>query len=166
MSSKLKIGSIVAVVAIAAGVALLLAVPKPANDASHSATEAPVAKVPSAMTVAPAAESASADAAAPADIAPPEMMEMKTALEAEYAERRKDLPEDVAKPIDDDIGMIEGIAADLLAALASEPENDNLKRMLVQTYRNEMKLLKKALHLSGDESDEYVESGEETLPAN
>lgn len=165
MPSKFKIGLIGAAVVVAAGAALLLIGPKPVNDSTDPAAVAPGTEAPAAVAVPPAPEPASAEVAAPADLAP-EMMEMKTALEAEYAERRKELPEAVAKPIDDDIGMIEGIAADLLAALASEPDNDSLKRMLVQTYRNEMKLLKKALHLSGDESDEYVESEEETPPTN
>jgi hypothetical protein len=162
MSSKSTIAAIAGSVMLAAGLTFVLAGPRLAKDApppadaiAPAADTAPLATGPA---PAPAAQ------AAPMDMAPPEMMEAKTTLKAEYAERRKALPEEIAKPIDDDIGVIEGIAADLLAALASEPENEDLKRMLVQTYRNEVKLLKKALHLSSEENDDLVDS-EDDAPA-
>jgi len=162
MSGKSKIALIAAGIALAVGAALLLPGPKPADEAVR-----PAVAPPDTATAPAAAEPARAEATeAPADIAPPEMMEAKSALEAEYAERRKDIPEEIAKPIDDDIGMIEGIAADLLAALANEPDNDSLKRMLVQTYRNEMKLLKKALHLSGEEDTDMAGLETESAETN
>lgn len=140
---------IVAAVAVALGAVWLLAGQKPAEEAPRPVAEAPVdAEMP-----VPAEPEAVQAAAAPADVAPPEMMETMSALEAQYEERRGEIPEELAKPIEEDIGLIEGIAADLLAALANEPENEDLKRMLVQTYRNEMKLLKKALHLSSVEDE-------------
>lgn len=163
MSGKSKIALIAAGIALATGAALLLLPgPKPADEAVR-----PAVAPPDTATAPAAAEPARAEATeAPTDIAPPEMMEAKSALEAEYAERRKDIPEEIAKPIDDDIGMIEGIAADLLAALANEPDNDSLKRMLVQTYRNEMKLLKKALHLSGEEDTDMAGLETESAETN
>jgi hypothetical protein len=93
-----------------------------------------------------------------AEIAPPELLATADELQAQYESRKEDIPDDVSEPIDQDIGVIEGAAADLLAAIASEPNNESLKRMLVATYRNEVKLLKKALHLSSEaEDDEAVE---------
>ncbi len=151
MSGKSKIALVVGIVVLVGGAAYVLAGRKPATEAAHPAAKADLPVPVSAPAPAPEAEPVLATTAALSDVAPPEMMEAKSALEAQYAERRKDLPEDVAKPIEDDMGVIEGVAADLLAALASEPDNDDLKRMLVQTYRNEMKLLKKALHLSSEE---------------
>jgi len=86
--------------------------------------------------------------------APPDVVAQKDELRAEYAKQKANMPAEVAKPIEDDIGVIEGGAADLLAAIAHEPDNENLKMMLIETYRNEMKLLKKALHLSsGDDQN-------------
>ena len=59
---------------------------------------------------------------------------------------------------DDGIGVSEGAAAGLLGAIASEPNNESLKKMLIATYRNEVKLLKKALRLSsGSEDEEFAE---------
>lgn len=159
MPGKSRIALIVAVVAVALGAVWLLASPKPAVEAPTYVTEAPV----DAALPVPAEPEAVQAAAAPSDVAPPEMMETMTALEAQYEERRDEIPEELAKPIEEDIGLIEGIAADLLAALANEPENEDLKRMLVQTYRNEMKLLKKALHLSSVEDDEEL-AAPDSLP--
>lgn len=154
MPGKSRIALIATVVVVTFGAAWLFIRPRPADEAPRPTVEAPIA----AAAAAPAeAEAVQADAAAaPVDVAPPEMMETMTALEAQYAERRDEIPEELAKPIEDDIGLIEGLAADLLAALANEPDNEDLKRMLVQTYRNEMKLLKKALHLSSVEDDAEV----------
>jgi hypothetical protein len=91
----------------------------------------------------PAADSESAAVAA-----------QKDELRAEYDKQKEKLPDEVAQPIEQDVGVIEGAAADLLAAIAHEPDNQNLKMMLIETYRNEMKLLKKALHLSSSEDAE------------
>lgn len=95
---------------------------------------------------------------APGDIALGETgdvyVEAKQELRTAYDERKQALSEDVAHPFDKDLGIIEGAVADLLAALASDPDNDSLKRMLVMTYRNEMRLLKKALHLTRDDEEE------------
>lgn len=165
MSGKTKIVLMVGVLAVAVGIVSLLVGPKPANEAAHPVTETDSPAPAVALAPALDTQPVQATAAALGDVAPPEMMEAKTALEAEYAERRKDLPEDIAKPIEEDMGVIEGVAADLLAALASEPENDDLKRMLVQTYRNEMKLLKKALHLSS-EDEEMIEPETESAETN
>lgn len=149
MAGKSRIALIVAVVAVALGAVWLLAGRKPIEETPSPVAEAPV----DAVMPAPAEPETVQAAAAPADVAPPEMMETMSALEAQYEARRDEIPEELAKPIEEDIGLIEGIAADLLAALANEPENEDLKRMLVQTYRNEMKLLKKALHLSSVEDE-------------
>ncbi len=105
----------------------------------------PVAETPAVATPAPIA---------PEDIAPAELLATADELQAQYESRKAEMPEEVAKPLDDDIGIIEGAAADLLAAIASEPDNNSLKNMLIATYRNEVKLLKKALHLTGDSADE------------
>lgn len=72
-------------------------------------------------------------------------------FEAVYAEQRENLPAEVAEPVDENIGVIERAAADILAALANDPDNESLKRMLIATYRNELKMLRKALNLSGED---------------
>ncbi len=50
-----------------------------------------------------------------------------------------------------DLNLVENAIAEIGAALASDPDNESLKRMLVATWRNEMMLLKRALHLAGDD---------------
>jgi hypothetical protein len=151
---------------LVAGVALavlLIERPLSVDEGLRPATPDAVAP-PSGVVAAPAAE-----VSAEIDPETGEMLKTKTELKAAYAERRADLPVEVAKPIDDDIGVIEGAAADLLVALAHEPDNQDLKQMLVATYRNELRLLKKALHLSGAESDEErasVESPATAEPAS
>lgn len=92
-----------------------------------------------------------------ADPASEAIAAQKDELRAEYNRQKENLPEEIAQPIEQDVGVIEGAAADLLAAIANEPDNQNLKMMLIETYRNEMKLLKKALHLSSSEDEENSE---------
>lgn len=92
-------------------------------------------------------------ALAPSDIAPPELIATADELQAQYEQRKSEIPEDLSGPLDEEMGVIEGAVANLLAAIAAEPENDSLKRMLVATYRNEVRLLKKALHLSGEDAE-------------
>lgn len=113
------------------------AAPRPAG--APAAAEAPA----EAVEAEPAADPESAAVAAQRD-----------ELRAQYDQQKEKLPDEVAQPIDNDVGVIEGAAADLLAAIAHEPDNQNLKMMLIETYRNEMKLLKKALHLSSSEDAE------------
>jgi hypothetical protein len=100
-----------------------------------------------------------ADPPAPADVAPPELIATADELQAQYEQRKADMPVDLSAPLDEEMGVIEGAVANLLAAIAAEPENESLKRMLVATYRNEVRLLKKALHLSseGDDAEESLE---------
>ncbi len=79
----------------------------------------------------------------------------KGELRTAYDANKDSIPSEVAEPLDQDLSLIENAIAEIGAALASDPDNESLKRMLVATYRNEMMLLKRALHLVGDEgSDE------------
>jgi hypothetical protein len=94
-------------------------------------------------------------------IAPPELIAAADELQVAYEARKGELPEGMAAPIDEEVGVIEGAVAELMVAIAAEPNNDSLKRMLIATYRNEVKLLKKALHLTSDaREDEKAESEE------
>ena len=130
-------------------VLLLLLVKKPARVESRPPTvesRPAMAETP----IPPAPPAAEEPAEAPA---PPDVVAAKDELRAEYSKQKGKISDDVAKPIDEDIGVIERGAADLLAAIAHEPDNENLKLMLIETYRNEMKLLKKALHLSSEDDD-------------
>ena len=77
--------------------------------------------------------------------------ETKGELRVAYDESKDTLPPEVAEPLDQDLNLIESAIAEIGAALASDPDNESLKRMLVATYRNEMMLLKRALHLAGPE---------------
>lgn len=131
-----------------------------AESESPRVPEAPVVAVPATEV----GEPPEAPAPPESDPVTGEMVKTRTELKAAYAERRGELPADVAKPIDDDIGVIEGAVADLLAAMVREPENEDLKRMLVATYRNEFRLLKKALHLSSEESEDEEEGISEEPP--
>ena len=82
--------------------------------------------------------------------------ELRTALD----ERKESLPGEIVDPLEQDLGIIENAVADLLTALASDPDDESLKRMLIATYRNELRLLKKALHLTPGEPDEGEEGAE------
>jgi len=120
---------------------------------AHAPSVAPL--VPEAVdTIDPSIEQAMAETAGavvdPESIAPPELIATTEQLQAEYKSRKTEIPEDVAAPLDQDIGLIEGAVADLLAAVAQDPDNESLKKMLIATYRNEVKLLKTALHLSSE----------------
>lgn len=147
MTNKLRFLTVAAALLLIAGLALasrLFLRAQPARvEPQPAGVGMPISSTPPAV----AAE----------DPAPPEVLAQKNELRAEYAKQKEKMPEDVAKPIEEDIGVIEGAAADLLAAIADEPDNQNLKRMLIETYRNEMKLLKKALHLSSADDDESIE---------
>lgn len=145
MPNKSSYVAIAAALLLAAGLTLLslfVVGAKPTRVEPRPAAD----KVP--IQAAPDAAEASTE-----DPAPPEVLAAKKELRAEYAKQKQNMPEDVAKPIEDDIGVIEGVAADLLAAIANEPDNEDLKMMLIETYRNEMKLLKKALHLSSPDDE-------------
>jgi hypothetical protein len=137
--------------------ALLLFTSRAARAPSHS----PLSVLPA--HDATAAEPLPVDAASPnftpTDIAPPELVATADELQAQYESLKAKLPEETSKPLDDDIGVVEGAVTDLLAAIAAEPDNESLKRMLIATYRNEVRILKKALHLSGstEEEEEVVE---------
>lgn len=139
---------------LVAGLCLVLFLVLADSGSTPSIEPAPPAAGDTTPPPPPAPETLAPVAIAPADIAPAELLATADELQAEYESRKAEMPADVAKPLDDDIGMIEGVAADLLAAIASEPDNDSLKRMLIATYRNEVKLLKKALHLSSDTPEE------------
>ena len=149
MSGASKYAAIIAGLLIVAAVALFALLERSPRHAAQ--TEAKQRSAPAAAATARVL-SPSAPAAPEMDPETGEMLKTKTELQAVYAQRKADLPAEVAKPIDKDIGVIEGAAADLLAALAHEPDNQDLKRMLVATYRNEMRLLKKVLHLSSEET--------------
>ncbi len=77
--------------------------------------------------------------------------ETKGELRSAYDESKDALPPEVAEPLEQDLSLVENAIAEIGAALASDPDNESLKRMLVATWRNEMMLLKRALHLAGDE---------------
>ncbi len=157
MASESRFGIYAAALLVIAGLALapLLFFP---GERARIDVPAPIDETPVPQdTEPPIAEDAPVPAR-PEDPAPPEVLAAKDELRAEYAKQKGKMPEDVAKPIEDDIGVIEGAAADLLAAIANEPDNENLKMMLIETYRNEMKLLKKALHLSSADDDEVEKS--------
>ncbi len=83
--------------------------------------------------------------------------ETKGELRSAYNESKDALPPEVAGPLDQDLNLIESAIAEIGAALSSDPDNESLKRMLVATWRNEMMLLKRALHLAGDEPAENDE---------
>ena len=78
--------------------------------------------------------------------------ELRSALD----QRKANLAPDVIEPVEEDLGVIEGAVAEIGAALALDPDNEGLKKMLVQTYRLELRLLKKALRLDADGPDEGV----------
>jgi len=88
---------------------------------------------------------------------PGELVETQRSLRAAYEANRDAIPEEVADPVEDDLNIIERGIADILTAIASEPNDESLRRMLVATYRNEVKLLKKALHLSSDMEEEELD---------
>jgi len=71
-----------------------------------------------------------------------------------YDESKDALSPELAQSLAEDFSMIEGAIGEIGAALASEPDNESLKRMLVATYRNQMLLLKRALHIVADEAEE------------
>ena len=79
--------------------------------------------------------------------------ETKGELRSAYDETKDALPPEVAEPLEQDLSLIESAIAEIGAALSSDPDNESLKRMLVATWRNEMMLLKRALHLAGNESE-------------
>ncbi len=79
--------------------------------------------------------------------------ETKGELRSAYDETKDALPPEVAEPLEQDLTLVESAIAEIGAALASDPDNESLKRMLVATWRNEMMLLKRALHLAGDEPE-------------
>ncbi len=113
--------------------------------------------VPDVQPASPADAASTTVAPAPEPVAPPELLATADELQAQYDSLKGDMPEELSGPMDQEIGVVEGAVANLLAAIAQEPENESLKRMLVATYRNEVRLLKKALHLSGDAPDEDIE---------
>jgi hypothetical protein len=127
---------------------------------AHAPTIQPAAKLesPASLPGAPIDDGRAASLVesgiSPGDIAPPELVATADELQAVYESRKGELPEDLARPIDEDIGMIEGAVAELIAAIAEEPDNESLKRMLVATYRNEVKLLKRALHLTAETGED------------
>ena len=79
--------------------------------------------------------------------------ETKSELRSAYDESKEALAPEVAGPLEQDLSLIENAIAEIGAALARDPDNESLKRMLVATWRNEMMLLKRALHIAGDESE-------------
>ena len=83
--------------------------------------------------------------------------ETKSELRSAYNESKDALPPEVAGPLEQDLSLIENAIAEIGAALASDPDNESLKRMLVATWRNEMLLLKRALHLAWDEPEQNDE---------
>lgn len=74
----------------------------------------------------------------------------RDALQEAYEERADTMAPELREPVEENLGIIEGAVAELTVALGKNPEDPALKRMIVETYRNEIRLLKRALHLGGD----------------
>ena len=81
----------------------------------------------------------------------------KEELQSAFEERKQALPPETAEPLARDLNLIESAIAEIGAALANDPDNESLKQMLVATYRNELKLLKRALRIAGDDREGYVD---------
>ena len=77
-------------------------------------------------------------------------------LQSAYEERIADMPAEVAEPLARDLSMIESVIAEIGAALVNDPDNESLKQMLVATYRNQIKVLKQALRIVGDDAEDYA----------
>ena len=80
--------------------------------------------------------------------------ETKGELRSAYDETKDALPPEVAQPLEQNLTLVENAIAEIGAALSSDPDNESLKRMLVATWRNEMMLLKRALHLARDDGND------------
>lgn len=74
----------------------------------------------------------------------------RDALQTVYEERADSLDPELRAPVEENLGIIEGAVAELTVALGKNPDDPTLKRMIVETYRNEIRLLKRALHLGGE----------------
>lgn len=70
--------------------------------------------------------------------------ELKSALNA----RDGELDPELAEPMEENIGFVEGAVVDLLAALTQDPDNESLKQMLLEMYRREVKMLKSFLDVT------------------
>ena len=69
-------------------------------------------------------------------------LEAKQELESVLNEREGDLDPEIAEPMEENIGFVEGAVVDLLAALTQDPDNESLKQMLLEMYRREVSMLK------------------------
>jgi hypothetical protein len=84
-------------------------------------------------------------------------------LEAEYAqarttlmnaldERKNELPADLMATIEENLNIIENAVVDINRAIADNPENPELERMLHAAYQSEVTLLQTVVTMDGDES--------------
>jgi hypothetical protein len=76
----------------------------------------------------------------------------RDALQAAYDEHAETLDPELRAPVEENLGIIECAVAELSVALGDRPNDPMLKRMIVETYRNEIRLLKQALHLGRDDT--------------
>ncbi|MFP6582155.1 MAG: zf-HC2 domain-containing protein [Candidatus Hydrogenedentota bacterium] len=85
------------------------------------------------------------------------------ALEAQYADarttlmqaleaRKQELPEDLVATIEENLNIIENAVVDINRALAENPENPELERMLHAAYQSEVSLLQAVVGVESDES--------------
>ena len=58
---------------------------------------------------------------------------------------------EVKKSIEEDMDLVEKSISEIVGALGDEPENEVLVKMLVSTYRRQMKLMKTFLLLDDEE---------------
>ncbi len=72
--------------------------------------------------------------------------ELLNALKAQEASLS---PETVAT-VEANLAVIEGAVRDIRLALADDPDNPHLERILLATYRNEVRLLHQAVHLANE----------------
>lgn len=77
-----------------------------------------------------------------------EYREAKRTLENVLDKHGDELDPELTEPIEENIGFIEGAVVDLLAALTTDPENESLRQMLLETYRREVRMLKSVLDLT------------------
>lgn len=135
----------------------------PTGNLSPTEQQVPVREVmPQENAPEPDAENSSADATAPlSEEAAEAYRTAKTELRSALEERQEEIDPEVMAPVKENLNILEKAVVDILAALADDPDNESLRRLLVQAYENEVGLLKKALHLGGDTADAAAGEGVE-----
>jgi len=137
------VAALMGVAVIALGLFVLLAVSGPE-------AEAPIAAPADVAADLGEASVAAADAAVD-----PSVTSASAELQSEFEARKQQLPPEMVEPLAADLNLIESAIAEIGAALANDPENDSLKQMLVATYRNQLKVLKHALKIAGDDPEAF-----------